>query len=226
MTCPRRSTAVHRRRRLLLDRALLDGWMARPHDAGIEDPATRAALAAVIHELAHFYDRTPQGRLSRDPRLLDLAGWQVSPMRLGLRSSHNAFSRSQPGPLRAGEPGRVRRSESRIFPAGSGLRLPPAGPVPLFRRAFRQRAAAGRMRARLRVPAGRRRCRPLAAAAARPRPRLRGRVPARRRQRAADEPLGPQHAAAGDLRAGPRARARLPVRPAVPPGAVVPRVRG
>src|SRR4030095_11208742 len=66
---------------------------------------------------------------------------------------------------------------------------------------------------------------PLAAAAARPRPRLRGRLLARRRQRAGDEPLGPPHAAAGGLRAGPRARARLPVRPAVPPGAVVPRIR-
>ena len=95
-TCPRRSTVAHRRRQLLLDRALLDGWMARPRDAGIEDPATRAALAAVIHELAHFYDRTPQGRLSRDPRLLDLAGWQVSPMRLGLRTSHNAFRDRSP----------------------------------------------------------------------------------------------------------------------------------
>ncbi len=71
--------------RLLLKRTLLDDWMTRPGDTGIEDPATRAALAAVIHELAHFYDRTPQGRLSRDPRLLDLAGWQVSPMRLGMR---------------------------------------------------------------------------------------------------------------------------------------------
>lgn len=78
-------------RRLLLDRALLEAWMARPENAGLEDPATRAALAAVIHELAHFYDRTPQGRLSRDPRLLDLAGWQVSPMRLGLRISDNGF---------------------------------------------------------------------------------------------------------------------------------------
>jgi len=83
-------------RQLLLDRALLDDWMARPGDAGLEDPATRAALAAVIHELAHFYDRTPQGRLSRDPRLLDLAGWQVSPMRLGLRISDNAFSDRSP----------------------------------------------------------------------------------------------------------------------------------
>ena len=83
-------------RRMLLDRALLDGWMARPRDADIEDPATRAALAAVIHELAHFYDRTPQGRLSRDPRLLDLAGWQVSPMRPGLRTSINAFRDRSP----------------------------------------------------------------------------------------------------------------------------------
>ena len=92
-------TLVHGRAkawRLLLDRTLLHGWMARPHDAGIEDPATRAALAAVIHELAHFFDRTPQGRLSRDPRLLDLAGWQVSPMRLGLRTSNNDFGDRSP----------------------------------------------------------------------------------------------------------------------------------
>ena len=142
-------------RRLLLDRALLDGWMARPRDAGIEDPATRAALAAVIHELAHFYDRTPQGQLSRDPRLLDLAGWQVSPMRLGVAQFAQRLPRPQPGPLRAGEPGRVRRRESRVLPAGSGLRLPPAGPVRPFRCAFREPPAAGRLRARLRGPAGR-----------------------------------------------------------------------
>ena len=83
-------------RRLLLKRALLDDWMARSYGVGIEDPATRAALAAVIHELAHFYDRTPQGRLSGDPRLLDLAGWQVSPMRFGLRLNDNAFRDRSP----------------------------------------------------------------------------------------------------------------------------------
>jgi hypothetical protein len=83
-------------RRLLLDRALLEAWMARPQGAGLEDPATRAALAAVIHEFAHFYDRTPQGRISRDPRLLDLAGWQVSPMRFGLRNPDNGFSDRSP----------------------------------------------------------------------------------------------------------------------------------
>ncbi|WP_368565069.1 DUF4105 domain-containing protein [Pseudoxanthomonas sp. UTMC 1351] len=82
--------------RILLDRKLLDAWMARPIDADADDPDTRAALAAVIHELAHFYDRTPQGQLSRDPRLLDAAGWQVAPLRLGLRSSRNAFSDRSP----------------------------------------------------------------------------------------------------------------------------------
>lgn len=90
---------VHGRARagsLLLKRALLDDWMARPANAGIDESATLAALSAVIHELAHFYDRTPQGRLSQDPRLLDLAGWQVSPMRFGLRTSHNAFSDRSP----------------------------------------------------------------------------------------------------------------------------------
>lgn len=84
--------------RLLLNRTLLDDWMARPDGVGIDEPATRAALSAVLHELAHFYDRTPQGRLSRAPRLLDLAGWQVSPMRLGLRAPRNAFSDRSPDP--------------------------------------------------------------------------------------------------------------------------------
>ena len=83
-------------RQLLLKRALLDDWMARPADAGIDEPATRAALSAVIHELAHFYDRAPQGRLSQDLRLLDLAGWQVRPLRFGLRTSRNAFSDRSP----------------------------------------------------------------------------------------------------------------------------------
>lgn len=90
--------------RLLLDRKLLEGWMARPADAGMDDPATRAALTAVIHELAHFYDRTPQGRLSSDPRLLDLAGWQVAPLRFGLRTSRNAFSDRSPDPYELTKP--------------------------------------------------------------------------------------------------------------------------
>ncbi len=83
-------------RRLQLSRELLDPWVARPADAGIDDPATREALSALIHELAHFYDRSPQGRLSDDPRLLDLAGWQVAPLRFGLRVASNNFSDRSP----------------------------------------------------------------------------------------------------------------------------------
>jgi hypothetical protein len=69
-------------RRMVFDRRLLDD--------------RKAALAAAIHELAHFYDRAPQGGLSRDPRLLDLAGWQVRPMRFGLRASRNDFRDRSP----------------------------------------------------------------------------------------------------------------------------------
>jgi hypothetical protein len=83
-------------RRLQLSRHLLDAWMARPPDATAEDPATRAALSALIHELAHFHDRTGAGRLSKDPRLLDLAGWQVAPFRPGMRTSRNRFSDRSP----------------------------------------------------------------------------------------------------------------------------------
>ncbi|KAF1688040.1 hypothetical protein B1992_01010 [Pseudoxanthomonas broegbernensis] len=83
-----------RRWRLQLDRRLLDGWMARTADAGGADPAARAALAAAIHELAHLYDRTPAGGLSRDPRLLDLAGWPVAPLRPGRRARNDLRDRS------------------------------------------------------------------------------------------------------------------------------------
>ena len=92
-------------RQMLLNRKLLDDWMARPPAADSADPATRAALAAVIHELAHFYDRTPHGHLSADPRLLDLAGWQVSPMRLGLRNGRNDFRDRSPDRYELDSPG-------------------------------------------------------------------------------------------------------------------------
>nr|WP_244292403.1 DUF4105 domain-containing protein [Xanthomonas hyacinthi] len=85
-------------RHLLLNKAVLRAWMAQPA-AGTESGAsasTRPALAALLHELAHFYDRSAAGRLSSDPRLLDLAGWQVSPMRLGLRVGRNASSERSP----------------------------------------------------------------------------------------------------------------------------------
>jgi len=55
--------------RILLRRALL------------ADADGHAARAALVHELAHLYDRSAAGGLSRDPRLLDLAGWQDAPLR-------------------------------------------------------------------------------------------------------------------------------------------------
>ncbi|CBA15836.1 hypothetical protein XALC_1329 [Xanthomonas albilineans GPE PC73] len=84
-------------RRVLLNKQLLRDWMAA--NAGTDpatDPARRPALAALLHELAHVYDHSAAGRLSSDPRLLDLAGWQVSPMRLGLRRGHNALTERSP----------------------------------------------------------------------------------------------------------------------------------
>jgi len=47
------------------------------------DAAHRAALATVLHELAHYHDRG-EG-ISRDPRFLDLAGWQVRATRFNTR---------------------------------------------------------------------------------------------------------------------------------------------
>lgn len=91
-------------RKILLDRALLAGWSARDPSRGNDDPAARAALSAVLHELAHLYDRTPLGGLSRDPRLLDLAGWQVRPLRMGLRSSRNDFRDRSPDPYELTRP--------------------------------------------------------------------------------------------------------------------------
>ncbi|UYK83050.1 DUF4105 domain-containing protein [Xanthomonas sacchari] len=85
-------------RRLLLNKRLLRDWMAAedPDTDPAVDPARRPALTALLHELAHFYDRAAAGHLSSDPRLLDLAGWQVSPMRLGLRRGQNRFTERSP----------------------------------------------------------------------------------------------------------------------------------
>lgn len=65
---------------LLLNRALLPGLL----DPSATD-ARRSALATVLHELAHFHDRGVQGGISRDPRFLDLAGWQVRATRFTTR---------------------------------------------------------------------------------------------------------------------------------------------
>lgn len=86
-------------RRILLKRTLLDRW---PQERDDEDAATRTALAAVIHELAHLYDRGSRRALSRDPRLLDLAGWQVAALRPG--RTRNAFSDRSPDPYELSDP--------------------------------------------------------------------------------------------------------------------------
>ncbi|NYZ63149.1 DUF4105 domain-containing protein [Luteimonas sp. SJ-16] len=82
--------------RVLLRRALLDAWIAAGPEAATASPPRRAALAAVVHELAHRYDRSPHGGLSRDGRLRDLAGWPVRPLRFGLRTRDNAMSDRSP----------------------------------------------------------------------------------------------------------------------------------
>ncbi|GAB1595707.1 DUF7844 domain-containing protein [Lysobacter claricitrinus] len=65
------------------------------------DPSTpvspsRPAVAAVLHELAHAWDRSPRGGLSRDPRLLDLAGWPAAPLHAGGRVATNDFRDRSP----------------------------------------------------------------------------------------------------------------------------------
>lgn len=63
-----------------------------PHQSLEDTPALRALL----HELAHVYDRSPQGGLSHNPHLLDLAGWQQRPLHFGRRSAHNPFTGRSP----------------------------------------------------------------------------------------------------------------------------------
>jgi len=79
---------------IALDRKLLDGIEAPGGSADQRASAAAAALTATLHELAHLYDRTPRGRLSRDPRLLDLAGWQVAALGPGRRGRNDLRDRS------------------------------------------------------------------------------------------------------------------------------------
>lgn len=70
-----------------LPRHLLQDWLRN----GAEAPGPSPALSALLHELAHVHDHSAAGGLSRDPRLLDLAGWPVRPLRFGLRAARNDF---------------------------------------------------------------------------------------------------------------------------------------
>jgi len=69
--------------RILLRRPLLA--------AGADD---RLALASILHELAHLYDRSRDGGLSRDRRLRALAGWEDAPLRPW--PTRNAFTDRNP----------------------------------------------------------------------------------------------------------------------------------
>ena len=89
--------------KIALDLRLLHDLAARDDMAPAVGPADDAALTAVLHELAHLYDRTPQGRLSRDPRLLDLAGWQVAALGAGRRGRNDLRDRS-PDPYELASP--------------------------------------------------------------------------------------------------------------------------
>ncbi len=96
--------SVHGRaeqRALLLNRDLLPASTRR------SDPQARErVMAAVLHEVAHFHDRA--AHVSRDPRFLDLAGWQVRATRLVTRvagrSQENRFVDRSPDPYELTKP--------------------------------------------------------------------------------------------------------------------------
>lgn len=90
--------AVHGRARgaqLWLQADLLPAW--RQRDA--TNPAVwrqQPAVRALIHELAHRYDRAATGGVSHDPRFLDLAGWPRKPWPWGGRGADNRMTERSP----------------------------------------------------------------------------------------------------------------------------------
>jgi len=88
-TLPRDVHGRARGSRVLLARSLLDDWLAAPQRGSTTADAQRAAIATVLHEVAHVHDRGG-GHWSREPRLLDLAGWQRRTLTPGLRTRANA----------------------------------------------------------------------------------------------------------------------------------------
>ncbi|HVK51712.1 MAG TPA: DUF4105 domain-containing protein [Pseudoxanthomonas sp.] len=96
-------------RHIWLAPALLPAWKqrmgegaqaVRQGDASVvlalPNPQASPAVRALIHELAHRYDRSPQGGISRDPRFLDLAGWPRKPWRWGGRGQRNGLTDRSP----------------------------------------------------------------------------------------------------------------------------------
>ncbi len=89
--------------RILLPRRLLQAWRSRdgvsPDDAG-----SSVVRRALVHELAHAYDRAQRNVLSGDPRLRDLAGWQRSVFAIAGRRSRNDFVARTPDPYELERP--------------------------------------------------------------------------------------------------------------------------
>jgi len=83
-----------------LQASLLADWMGAPPD---DSDRRRAARAALLHELAHLYERASGRALSRDPRLLDLAGWQVRALGPG-RIDENPMRDRSPDPYELTDP--------------------------------------------------------------------------------------------------------------------------
>ncbi len=90
---PHDATGRARRDLVLLNQRLLPALTRSARDE---------VLATVLHEVAHLHDRSVH--LSSDPRLLDLAGWQVKAKRPRARSSRNSFVDRTPDPYELTSP--------------------------------------------------------------------------------------------------------------------------
>jgi hypothetical protein len=89
--------------RVLLPSQLLQTWRSRG-SAAADDVSLLAVRQALVHELAHSYDRTQRNILSGDPRLRDLAGWQRSVFPGAGRRSRNDFVARTPDPYELERP--------------------------------------------------------------------------------------------------------------------------
>lgn len=89
--------------RVLLPRRSLETWKTRDSLAP-DDASVLAVRQALVHELAHSYDRARRNVLSDDPRLRDLAGWQRSVLPLAGRRSRNDFVARTPDPYERERP--------------------------------------------------------------------------------------------------------------------------
>ncbi|GAB2612374.1 DUF4105 domain-containing protein [Lysobacter erysipheiresistens] len=102
---PHASYGRARRDDLLLNKRLLpalaDGSATTVRSEGAHRSQRPELLATVLHELGHFLDR--RQRLSDDPRLLDLAGWQVKVKRRA-RLADNRFVDRSPDPYELTDP--------------------------------------------------------------------------------------------------------------------------